>query len=72
MYGHGNGGGGITNLNDDDVEEAIHQSFARPKRQTHLKPAADRISCDSGISLEDPALITPINPPAPGPSSEGW
>ncbi|XP_050081142.1 uncharacterized protein LOC126568670 [Anopheles maculipalpis] len=64
MHRHnGNGGSGT---NDDDVEEAIHQSFARPKRQTHLKPAADRISCDSGISLEDPALITnstPINPP---------
>uniref|UniRef100_A0A182MPF9 DH domain-containing protein n=1 Tax=Anopheles culicifacies TaxID=139723 RepID=A0A182MPF9_9DIPT len=61
MYGHGSG-----TINDDDVEEAIHQSFARPKRQTHLKPAADRISCDSGISLEDPTLATthPPNPPS--------
>ncbi|XP_052901390.1 uncharacterized protein LOC128307759 isoform X2 [Anopheles moucheti] len=57
MYSHSNNGGSGTNL-DDDVEEANHQSFARPKKQTHLKPAADRISCDSGISLEDPALIT--------------
>ncbi|XP_049291133.1 uncharacterized protein LOC125768048 isoform X1 [Anopheles funestus] len=64
MYSHGNSCGSGT-TNDDDVEESIHQSFARPKRQTHLKPAADRISCDSGISLEDPSLITthPANPP---------
>uniref|UniRef100_A0A182P031 DH domain-containing protein n=1 Tax=Anopheles epiroticus TaxID=199890 RepID=A0A182P031_9DIPT len=59
------GGGGGTTNNEDDVEEAIHQSYARPKKQTtHLRPAGDRASCDSGISLEDPALITtPANPP---------
>ncbi|XP_053657757.1 uncharacterized protein LOC128706840 [Anopheles marshallii] len=61
MYGQRSNGGSGTNA-DDDAEEANHQSFARPKRQTHLKPAADRISCDSGISLEDPALI-PTHPP---------
>uniref|UniRef100_A0A1S4H711 DH domain-containing protein n=2 Tax=Anopheles gambiae TaxID=7165 RepID=A0A1S4H711_ANOGA len=61
------GGGGSSTNNEDDVEEAIHQSYARPKKQsTHLKPAGDRVSCDSGISLEDPALIhTPANQPPP-------
>uniref|UniRef100_A0A182VJT8 DH domain-containing protein n=1 Tax=Anopheles merus TaxID=30066 RepID=A0A182VJT8_ANOME len=66
MSSHGGGGSGSAN-NEDDVEEAIHQSYARPKKQTtHLKPAGDRVSCDSGISLEDPALIhTPANQPPP-------
>uniref|UniRef100_A0A182QXS9 DH domain-containing protein n=1 Tax=Anopheles farauti TaxID=69004 RepID=A0A182QXS9_9DIPT len=45
-------------------EETIHPSFARPKKQTHLKLAAsDRASCDSGISLEEPGLQQTPNPP---------
>ncbi|XP_053679155.1 uncharacterized protein LOC128730147 [Anopheles nili] len=58
MYHHSDDENDSVGEQQQQQQQQQQQSIARSKKQTHLKAnvAGDRVSCDSGISVEDPAL----------------